>query len=212
MKGGDAGYDEYDRKRADGAYKEKPSPLASNINHSPGSMHGAIGGGITGTVATSVPYDRMYVGGVGSAGTKASNPKADVGATKVPLHLVPPVVKAYLSVALHLGWTKYGAWNWRAAGVSMGTYRAACERHMDRWWEGEELDPADGTPHLANALACIAILIEGQHRKNITDDRPPSTDLGPVYEQLEAMMKVITLKYADKKPRHYVKADEQFKV
>lgn len=138
---------------------------------------------------------------------KPTNPKANIGATKVPLHLVPPICKAYAAVAHFLGWVKYGAWNWRTAGVSMSTYRAAVERHMDRWWEGEDLDPVDGTPHLANALACINILIEGQYRKNITDDRPPSTNLQPAYDQLEAMMVVIKERYRDVAPRHYTIAD-----
>lgn len=140
---------------------------------------------------------------------KPSNPKADVGATKVPLHLVPPICKAYAAVAHYLGWTKYGAWNWRVAGVSMSTYRSALERHMDRWWEGEEMDPVDGTPHLANALACVNILIEGQYRKNITDDRPPSTDLQAGYEQIEAIMAGIRERYKDKTPRHYTIADTE---
>jgi Domain of unknown function (DUF5664) len=138
---------------------------------------------------------------------KLTNPKANIGATKLPLHLVPPIAKAYAAVAHFLGWVKYGAWNWRAAGVSMSTYRAALERHMDRWWEGEDLDPVDGTPHLANALACINILIEGQYRKNITDDRPPRTNLQPAYDQLEAIMATIKEKYKDSAPHHYTGAD-----
>lgn len=135
---------------------------------------------------------------------KPTNPKANVGATKVPLHLVSGVVKAYLAVAFHLGWTKYGAWNWRAAGVSASTYRSALDRHMDRFWEGEWLDPVDGTPHLANALACIAILIEGFVSGNITDDRPPSMkQLPAVYAEIEAIQANITAKYKDKNPRHF---------
>lgn len=139
---------------------------------------------------------------------KPSNPKASVGASKVPLHLVPPITKAFLAIAHFLGWVKYGAWNWRAAGVSMSTYRAAAERHMDKWWEGEDLDPADGTPHLANALACISILIEGQYRGNITDDRPPSTNLQPAYDQLESMMVAIKEKYKDAAPHHWSRLDD----
>lgn len=139
---------------------------------------------------------------------KPSNPKANVGATKVPLHLVSGVVKAYLAIAFHLGWTKYGAWNYRVAGVSASTYKSALERHMDRFWEGEWLDPVDGTPHLANALACIAILIEGFVLGNITDDRPPSMkQLGKVYAEIEGMQAAITAKYSDREPRHYTILD-----
>jgi hypothetical protein len=139
---------------------------------------------------------------------KPTNPKANVGATKVSLHLVSGVVKAYLAVAFHLGWTKYGAWNWRVAGVSASTYKSALDRHMDRFWEGEWLDPVDGTPHLANALACIAILIEGFVLGNITDDRPPSMkQLPAVYEEVERIQASITAKYEGKNPRHYTIVD-----
>lgn len=141
---------------------------------------------------------------------KPSNPKSNVGATKVPLHLVSGVVKAYLAVAFHLGWTKYGAWNYRVTGVSASTYKSALDRHMDRFWEGEWLDPVDGTPHLANALACIAILIEGFVLGNITDDRPPSMkQLPQVYAEIENIQAAITEKYKDSAPRHYTIKDTQ---
>ena len=79
---------------------------------------------------------------------------------------------------------------------------------MDRFWEGEWLDPVDGTPHLANALACIAILIEGFVLGNITDDRPPSMkQLPAVYAEIEAIQASITTKYKEKSPRHYTIAD-----
>jgi hypothetical protein len=61
-------------------------------------------------------------------------------------------VKAYVAIAKYLGGVKYGFWNWRAGGARASIYRAALDRHMDRWYSGEENDPADGTPHLANAM------------------------------------------------------------
>jgi hypothetical protein len=140
---------------------------------------------------------------------KDTNPKDAIGATKVPLHLVSGVVKAYQAVAHYLGNVKYGAWNYRAGGALASVYRSALERHMDRWWEGEEFDPVDGTPHLANALACINILIETSVHGNMVDDRPPSRDLGPLYEQMESIMGKIRERYADRNPRHYTIADTE---
>lgn len=138
---------------------------------------------------------------------KPTNPKDAIGLTKTPLHLVSGIVKAYHSIALYLGMVKYGAWNYRIGGARASVYKAALDRHMDRWWEGEELDPVDSTPHLANALACISILIETAEGGNLVDDRPPSRDMGPIYEKVEKMMAAINAKYPDKKPRHYTRID-----
>lgn len=139
---------------------------------------------------------------------KDTNPKAAIGATKLPLHLVSPIVKAYQAIAHFLGSVKYGSWNWRAGGVRASIYYSALNRHMDKWWEGEEFDPVDGTPHLANALACINILIEAQELKVLEDDRPPSHDLTDLYQRHEAMMVKIKEKYKDMNPKHWTIADK----
>lgn len=139
--------------------------------------------------------------------SKPTNPKDGLGSSKVPLHFVSGIVKAYAAVAHYLGNVKYGAWNYRASGARASVYKSALDRHMDRWWEGEELDPVDGTPHLANALACINILIEAQYGGNLTDDRPPSRDLNPLYAQVEDIMVRIRERYQDKNPRHYTISD-----
>ncbi len=140
--------------------------------------------------------------------TKPTNPKDAIGGTKLPVHLVSPVVKAYQAIAHYLGNVKYGAHNYIACGARASIYKAACDRHMDAWWAGEEFDPADGTPHLANAMACIGILIETHEAGNLTDDRPPSTNYTAVRAKLEPIMARILAQYADKNPpRHYTIAD-----
>lgn len=140
---------------------------------------------------------------------KAENPKDSIGATKVPLHLVSPIAKAFAAIAHYLGNVKYGCWNWRAGGARASIYRAALERHMDRWWSGEENDPADGTPHLANALACINILIETQYMGKLIDDRPPSVSLDAAYKMVEDLMPLIRERYKDKDPKHWTIADTE---
>lgn len=138
---------------------------------------------------------------------KPTNPKDAIAGSKLPLHLVSPVVKAYQAVAHLLGNLKYGAWNYRAGGARASVYRSALERHMDRWWEGEELDQVDGTPHLANALACINILIDCKAMGNLVDDRPPSAPIAKVHAELESMVANLVEKYGDRRPRHYTIAD-----
>lgn len=139
---------------------------------------------------------------------KDTNPKRGVGETKVPLHLVSPIMQAYMSIAQFLGNVKYGRWNWRAGGAAVSTYYAAHQRHMQRWYEGEELDPDDGTPHLANAMTCLQILIEAKYRGVMEDDRPPSTDLKPLYAEIEQIMKKIVEKYKDRDPKDYTIKDK----
>lgn len=141
--------------------------------------------------------------------SKPSNPKDAIAIDKLPLHLVSPIIKAYQAIAHYLGNVKYGAWNYRGTGVRNSVYRSALERHMDAWWEGEDYDPIDGTPHLANAQACLNILIEGIHTDGTIDDRPPSRarELASVRAEFEALMPKLREKYADKNPRHLTIAD-----
>lgn len=134
---------------------------------------------------------------------KDTNPKDAIGSDKLPMHLVSGIVKAYQAIAHFLGNVKYGAWNYRAKGARASVYRAALDRHMDAWWEGEELDPTDGTPHLANALACINILIEAKEAGKLVDDRPPPSAYRAVMDRLTPMVKAIKEKYKDSDPIHY---------
>jgi dATP/dGTP diphosphohydrolase len=138
---------------------------------------------------------------------KDINPKDLIGITKLPLHLVSPIMKAYLSISMYLGATKYGTWNWRGNRTTASVYFAALQRHLDKWWQGEE-DDADGTPHLANALACLTIIMEGRYIGNMADDRPPSVSLDPLYKKLEAMMPHIKEKFGDYQPKHFTIADK----
>jgi len=107
-------------------------------------------------------------------GAKPTNPKDALATDKAPLHLVPAAFKAYTAMALAEGMLKYGAHNWRAAGARASIYRSALDRHIDKWWNGEDCDPKTGVHHLANAAACLAILIDAAVSDNLTDDRPPA--------------------------------------
>lgn len=139
--------------------------------------------------------------------TKDTNPKDHAATTRVPLWLLSPVAKAYWACAQLAGLIKYGAWNWRHAGVRASVYLSAAARHLDKWENGEERDPVDGTHHLANVMACCAILIDAQAAGKLLDDRPPSVDLTPVYAEAEACAARLLEKYAHMHPRHYAIAD-----
>lgn len=136
---------------------------------------------------------------------KATNPKDAAAFDKAPLHLVPASFKAYTALALAEGAMKYGSWNWRAAGVRASVYVSALQRHIDKWFNGEEFDPETGVPHLANAAACLAVLIDSKAQMNMTDDRPPRQYGLPdlVNKDLPHAIAGLREKFADKNPKHW---------
>lgn len=101
-----------------------------------------------------------------------NNPKTAIGVTKVPLHLVPPSAKHYLAEALADGARKYGPYNWREHAISISVYKAALERHMDAFWDGEDLASDSGVHHAAHAMACLAIMLDAMSIGKLHDDRP----------------------------------------
>lgn len=141
--------------------------------------------------------------------TKDTNPKDAIGDKKVPLWLCSPLAKAHWAVAQFSGLVKYGAWNWRIAGVRKSIYLSAMQRHMDAYLSGEECDPVDGTKHLGNIMACAAILLDAEAAGKVVDDRPPSVGLREAYAEVEGIMSRLREQYADKAPRHYTIADTQ---
>lgn len=100
------------------------------------------------------------------------NPKTTIGVTKVPLHLVPPSAKHYLALAFKDGAKKYGPYNWREKKVSASVYVAAAQRHIDAWWDGEDLSEDAAVEHLAHAMACMAIVLDAKSIGMLNDDRP----------------------------------------
>ena len=139
------------------------------------------------------------------ASSKATNPKDAIASDKVPLHLVPASFKAYTALALAEGMMKYGAWNWRAAGVRASVYVSALQRHIDKWFNGEEFDPKTGVPHLANAAACLAVLIDSKTQQNMTDDRPPRQHSLPGLLDNELPPRIAKLRgeFGNVNPKHW---------
>ncbi len=143
-------------------------------------------------------------------GKKDTNPKDAIGAKKPPLSICSPIAKAHWALAQFAGMVKYGAWNWRSAGVRTSIYLDAMERHIDAYKSGEELDPIDQTHHLGNIMACAAILLDAKEAGKLTDDRPPSVSVRRAYAFVEAGMARIRALYKDSTPRHFTIADTEY--
>lgn len=139
---------------------------------------------------------------------KLSNPKDAIGDTKVPLWLCSAIAKAHWAAGQFAGLLKYGAWNWRAAGVRASVYISAMERHTERYKNGERIDQVDGTHHLGNIMACCAILLEAEYLGKLTDDRPPAAALSAVFDEVQATMARLREQYKDKAPKHWTILDE----
>lgn len=142
--------------------------------------------------------------------TDTTNPKQAIGVTKVPLHLWPIRATIEGCMALFAGKTKYGRTNWRATPVVASTYYAALLRHAGKWWEGEEFDADDGTPHLGNCLACLAIIIDAKVCGTLIDDRQYNgSNVVKTFNDLNHLIPALEEKYADKQPKHYDIRDSQ---
>jgi hypothetical protein len=142
---------------------------------------------------------------------KPSNPKDVIGSGKVPFHLWPETASALGALALEWGMLKYGRGNFRAVGVRASIYYDALRRHVNAWFEGQDNDPESGLPHLAHALACLAVIIESQSEGKFNDDRNYP---GGYLELMDAITPDVNrLKtIAQKKgwnPKHYSIADAQ---
>lgn len=107
--------------------------------------------------------------------TDSLDPKAAVGATKAPLHLIPPAANEEMAKALQLGATKYGQRNWMKNKVALNTYLAAMKRHIDCILDGEDIDPESGAHHLGHVMAGSAIVLDARRHGMLVDDRilPP---------------------------------------
>jgi hypothetical protein len=128
---------------------------------------------------SSKPAAPPPAGAVTAAVTKPSNPKDALGIRKTPISTVPAPVLSELGVAMLEGALKYGRHNYRVIGVRASVYYdATVGRHMQRWWEGEDLDPDSGLSHITKAIASLVVLRDAMIRGTWVDDRPPASKPG----------------------------------
>lgn len=142
--------------------------------------------------------------------TDLANPKDAAGRAKLPLHLWPATATAYGAIGFLEGQLKYGRLNWRATPVYASIYYEAAMRHMNAWMEGEEFT-VEGGPHLGNALACIAIIVDATTNGTLIDDRNMVPNRDAYKHLVERMLQCsveLKEKFGDRAPKNYDKRDE----
>jgi hypothetical protein len=136
------------------------------------------------------------------------NPKDKIGKTKIPLALWPVSATIQGCMALFAGKTKYGRTNWRATPVYASIYFEALLRHGYKWWEGQDVDEDDGTTHLGNCLACLAILIDAKVCGTLIDDRQfNGSKVVSGFNAQAGLIPKLEDQYQHMKPKQYTIAD-----
>lgn len=142
--------------------------------------------------------------------TKDTNPKDATGATKAPLDLVPATLMVGAAHAFLEGALKYGRYNWRISGVRASTYYSALNRHILKWWNGQERDPVSAVHHLDNAIACLGIIRDAALYGKLEDDRPPCPDPDAFAELIDQMVSEVDYlknEFRGHSPKQYTIAD-----
>ena len=73
--------------------------------------------------------------------------------------LIPEHSLAAIVGVLEHGAAKYGVGNWSYVDNANERYYNAAMRHIQAWWEGEQLDQETNKPHLAHAACCLMFLL-----------------------------------------------------
>ena len=139
---------------------------------------------------------------------KSTNPKDSLGVNKLPLSLVPTTAIAVESLALLEGASKYGRQNWRATEVRATVYIDAALRHLQAYYEGEDVDPLSKVSHLGHVRACMAILIDAEVIGMLTDDRSYKGNFYRDFiDDLTYKVEQIKNTNRDKEPKHFTIQD-----
>lgn len=118
--------------------------------------------------------------------TEKVNLKNAVGATKAPLHPVPPIAFIALGQAMNDGKIKYELYNWREAEATVSVFYDAMQRHMLAYLSGENHAPDSKVHHLAHIMAGAAILLDAELHGRLIDDRHSING-----KTIEEMMKLL---------------------
>ena len=143
---------------------------------------------------------------------KPSNPKDLIGSGKLPLHLWPTTATALGCLGLLDGMLKYGRSNFRSVGIRASIYFDAAIRHLYAWFEGEDLDPDSGLPHLAHALACIAIIVDAGAANKLNDDRMIASEYRQFVTELTPHVDRLKKLHEQRNPKHYTIGDSVDKI
>ena len=139
---------------------------------------------------------------------KQTNPKHALGSDKIPLHLWPETATVLGALGCLDGALKYGRANFRMSGIRASVYYDATRRHINAWFEGEDTDPDSGLPHVAHALACLAIVVDAGAAGRLTDDRMIKGGYRTLIDAMTPHVARLKALHADEHPRHYTIADD----
>lgn len=139
--------------------------------------------------------------------TKPTNPKDIASTARLPLHLVPSTLEIFAAIGFTEGAAKYGAFNWRGAGVSFQVYIGALKRHLAKLQNGEWADAKTGVPHLSSIIACAGILADASICGKLIDDRPPPAPVSALIDSLEPDIAAIFAMFADRNPKQWTIKD-----
>ena len=132
---------------------------------------------------------------------------------KIRWDLVPYDAVNEIAKVLTFGAAKYEARNWEK-GMDWSRAFGALQRHLTRWFHGQDRDKETRLTHLANAGCCLFFLLSWELRQVGTDDRPKldskildhmdNTDfMENIFEQLKLSQK------SDENRDQEKKSDEQ---
>lgn len=104
--------------------------------------------------------------------------KHDAGKLRYSLLPVHPI--AHIVKVLTLGATKYTDRNWEK-GFPWSDIYDATKRHLEAWWDGQDLDTETSITHLAHAACNLLFLIEFEKTHKELDNRPGGDGKGLPY-------------------------------
>jgi len=137
------------------------------------------------------------------------NPKDAIGSNKFPLHIWPSSATMYGAIGLLDGCLKYGRMNWRKAGIRASIYYDAINRHLNAWFEGEEIDPDSGLHHLCHALASLAIIVDAKEASKLIDDRNYPAKYRDTIDSLTKEVKRLKELHSKKSSKHFTIKDKE---
>ncbi len=147
-----------------------PAQLNQTINHSEDLRASSD------KVPTEKPWilkrAKNWVSGLRNSDKKGVNPKDQLGAAKVPMHLVSPAATIIEALCMDDGNIKYGPYNVRMEPIEAVGYIAACLRHLLAYLDGQDYDPLTGKPHLGYARATLGLVIDAWLGGTLIDNRP----------------------------------------
>jgi len=84
---------------------------------------------------------------------------------------IPPEILLEWGDVFSFGERKYARDNWKK-GTDWHQFYGSALRHLLKWWNGEDIDPESGLPHLAHAIWNVGALRYYQIHQIGTDNRP----------------------------------------